>query len=118
MSVIDSRFTSFAENFVICCNQITKIFCSKTGSASAFSARSQCFFGPHADVAVSVLREVSINIVLLPDTTFLWEDGTRQGCQGLHSRECAGYLSPTSWKKKVKSKRMKRKMGEKMDSKE
>ena len=28
-------------------------------------------------------------------------DRTRQGCQGPHLRECAEYLSPTSWKKKV-----------------
>ena len=60
----------------------------------------------------------SLMQVLRDSTMYLWEDRTRQGCQGPHSRECAGYLPPTSWKKKVKRKRMKRKMGEKMDSKE
>ena len=63
-----SRFTSSTENFVICCYQVTKIFCSRCGCASALSARP-CYFCPHADVAVSVLRAVSINTVLT-DTTF------------------------------------------------
>ena len=31
MSMIVSRFTTFTENFVICCNQVTKIFCSGYG---------------------------------------------------------------------------------------
>ena len=46
----------------------------------------------------------------------LWEDRSRQRCQGPHSRVCAGYLSTTSWKRKVKNRRMRRKMREKMDS--
>ena len=44
MSMIGSRFTTFAENFVICCNQVTKIFCTKYGSANASSARGPCNF--------------------------------------------------------------------------
>ena len=38
-SMIVSRFISFTENVVTCCNQITKIFCTKYGSAIASSAR-------------------------------------------------------------------------------
>ena len=58
-----SRFTTFTENLVICCNQITKIFCTRYGSAIASSARSPFDFGPVADLAISVFREVSINTV-------------------------------------------------------
>ena len=63
ISVIVSRFTTFTENFVICC-KITKIFCTRYGSANASSARGSCNFGPFTDLAISVFREVSINTVL------------------------------------------------------
>ena len=63
MSMIVSRFTTFSENFVICCNQITKIFCTMYGSANASSARGPCDFGPLTDLAISVFREVSIKTV-------------------------------------------------------
>ena len=46
-----------------CCYQITKIFCSKYGSADASSARGPCNFGPLADLAISVFREVSFYTV-------------------------------------------------------
>ena len=68
VSMIVSRFTSLTKNYVICCFQVTNIFCSKYGCASAFSARSFCYLGPHADVAISVIRSVSI-MLCLPDTT-------------------------------------------------
>ena len=58
-----SRFTTFTENFVIGCNQITKILCTMYGSANASSARGPCDFGPLTDLAISVFREVSINTV-------------------------------------------------------
>ena len=45
----------------------------------------------------------------------LLEDRSRPGCQSPHSQTGAGFLSPT-WKKKVKNRRMKRKMREKMES--
>ena len=57
ISMIVSRFTTFTENFVICCNQITKIFCTRYGSANASSARGPCNFGL-ADLPISVFREV------------------------------------------------------------
>ena len=48
---------------MICCYQVTKIFSTRYGSANASSAWSPCNFGPLADLAISVLREVSINTV-------------------------------------------------------
>ena len=44
--MIVSRFTIFTENFVICCYQVTKISCTRYGSAIASSARGPCNFGP------------------------------------------------------------------------
>ena len=61
--MIVSRFASFTEIFVIWCNQITTIFCTRYGSANASSARSPCNCGSHADLAISVFREVSFNNV-------------------------------------------------------
>ena len=63
ISMIVSRFTTFTENFVIGSNQITKIICTKYGSTNTSSARGPCDFGPLADLAISVFREVSINNV-------------------------------------------------------
>ena len=64
MSVIVSRFTIFTENLVICCFQVTKIFCTRYGSAIGSSARGPCNFGPLTDLAISVFGEMSINTVL------------------------------------------------------
>ena len=64
ISMIVSRCTTFTENFVICCYQVTKIFCTRYGSANASSARGLCNFGPLTDLAISVFREVSINTVI------------------------------------------------------
>ena len=63
ISVIVSRFTIFTENFVICCCQVAKMFCTKYGSAIASSAWGPCDFGPLTDLAISVSWEVSINTV-------------------------------------------------------
>ena len=52
-----SRFTISTEDFVICCYQVTKIFCTRNGSASASSARGPCNFGPLTDLAISVFRK-------------------------------------------------------------
>ena len=62
--MIVSRFTTFTENLVICCYQVTKIFCTKYGSADASSARGPCNFGPLTDLAISVFRELSVITVL------------------------------------------------------
>ena len=59
ISMIVSRFTTFTENLAICCNQITKIFCTRYGSANASYARGSCNFGPLTDLAISVFGEVS-----------------------------------------------------------
>ena len=71
ISVIVSRFTIFTENFVICCYQVTKIFCTRYGFAIASSAWGPCNFGPLTDLAISVFREVSINTVLTQILTSL-----------------------------------------------
>ena len=57
ISMIVSRFTTFTENFVICCNQI-KIFCTKYGSRNASCARRSWNFGPLTDLVIVVFREV------------------------------------------------------------
>ena len=64
VSMIVSRFTLFTKNFVIRSDQITKMFRSVHDCTSTSSARSPCNFRPQADVAISVFREVSIDIVL------------------------------------------------------
>ena len=71
ISIIVSRFTSFTENFVICCYQVTKIFCTKYGAAIASSARGPCNFGPLTYLAISTFREMSINTVLTQILTSL-----------------------------------------------
>ena len=63
ISMIVSRFTTFTENFVICCCQVTKIFCTKYGFASASSPQGPCDFAPFTDLAISVSREVSKNVM-------------------------------------------------------
>ena len=50
VSMIVPRFTSFVEDFVTSCNQITKLFCQRYRLASAPSARSPCNFGSLADL--------------------------------------------------------------------
>ena len=62
ISMIVSRFTIVTEDLVICCDQITKIFCTRYGSASASSAQGSCNFGPLTHLA-SVSREVIVNTV-------------------------------------------------------
>ena len=64
ISMIVSRFRTFTENFVICCDQVTQIFCTRYGSANDSSARGPCNYGPLTDLAISVFREMSINTVL------------------------------------------------------
>ena len=63
---------------MICCNQITRIFCTRYGSANASSALGPYDVGPLADLAISVFREVSINTVL-PKSTLLVGVGSKDG---------------------------------------
>ena len=49
---------------MICCYKVTKIFCTRYGSAIASSARGPCDVGPLTDLAISVFREMSCNTVL------------------------------------------------------
>ena len=64
-----NKFTTFTKNFVICCNKVTKIFGTRYGSAIASSAWGPCDFGPLANLAISVFREVSINTVFTQNRT-------------------------------------------------
>ena len=61
ISMLVSRFTTFTENFVICCNQIIKIFCTRYGSAIASSARGPLLF---LSFGRCHFREVSMDTVL------------------------------------------------------
>ena len=72
-----SRFTTFTENFVICCYQVTKICGSRYGSAIASSARRPCNFGPLTDFAISVFKEMSINTVCLHMSSLLLDVGCK-----------------------------------------
>ena len=69
--MILSRFTTFTENFVICCYQVTKIYSSRYGSTIVSSAQGPCNFGPLTDPTVSVFRGISINTVLTQILTSL-----------------------------------------------
>ena len=62
--MIVSRFTLFTKNFLVCCYQVTELFRSRHDCTSEFSARSPCYFGSQADVAISVLREVNLYIYI------------------------------------------------------
>ena len=64
ISMIVSRFTLFTKNFMVCCYQVTELFRSRHDCTSEFSARSSCYFGSQADVAISVLREVNLYIYI------------------------------------------------------
>ena len=72
ISMIVSRFTTFTENFVICCYQVTKICGSRYGFAIASSARGPCNFGPFTNFAISVFREMSMNTVFTQILTSLY----------------------------------------------
>ena len=77
VSMTVSRFTSFTKNFVICCYQVTKIFCSRHGCASVLSP---CYLGSHADVAVSVLRSVNTVFARYHFSSRLRSSFTRRTC--------------------------------------
>ena len=62
--VIVSRFTALIEDIVICCYQVTKIFCTRHGSANASSARGPFNFGSLADLTFLVFWEVNTKTIL------------------------------------------------------
>ena len=72
ISMIVSKFKTFTENFVICCYQVTKIFCTRYGSAIASSARCPCNFGPLTDLAISVFRGNEFKHCACPNPHFSW----------------------------------------------
>ena len=69
--MIVSRFTSFTENFVSRCYQVTKFFCSGHDCTSMSSARSPRYFRLQAYFTIRILREVRVDTVLTrPASTF------------------------------------------------
>ena len=56
---------------MVCCCQVTKICGSRYGFAIASSAWGPCNFGPFTDLAISVFRELSMNIVFTQILTTL-----------------------------------------------
>ena len=56
---------------MICCYQVTKICSSRYGFAIASSAWGPCNFGPFTDLAISVFREMSMNIMFTQILTSL-----------------------------------------------
>ena len=64
LSAFRTARETFTENVVICCHQVTKLFCSKYCFASASSARSPCHLGSQAYFAISIFWEVSENTAL------------------------------------------------------
>ena len=64
-----SRFTSFIEDFVICCCQFTKFSCLRYCFAISPSAKSPCHLGSLAYFAISVFWDGDIPCFL--DATFV-----------------------------------------------
>ena len=56
---------------MVCCYQVTEVVSTRYGFAFASSARSSCNFGPFTDFAISVFREMSMNIKLTQILTSL-----------------------------------------------
>ena len=56
---------------MVCFYQVTNFFSTRYDSANASSARGPCNFGPVADLAISVFREVSINTLCVPKSSLL-----------------------------------------------
>ena len=89
ISVIVSRFVIVTEDLMICCYQVTKIFRTKCGSTIASSTRGPSNFSPLAELAICVLKELSINTVLTQILTSLvwsWEEQAWESpCSGISS---------------------------------
>ena len=66
---------------MIRCHQVTKIFCTRYGSAIASSARGPCNFGPLTDPTISVFMEMSRQTtgVPVPSSTLKLDTGTGEG---------------------------------------
>ena len=63
---------------MICCYQVTKIFCTRYGSAISSSARGLCNFGPLTDLAISVFGEMNIDTVLTKSSRLV-DVGSKDG---------------------------------------
>ena len=76
ISMIVSRFAIVTEDLVICCEQITNIFCTRYGFANAPSARGPCTFGPLADLAISVK---GVSTLWIPKSALLARVSSKNG---------------------------------------
>ena len=65
--MIVPRFTLFTENFVIRCDQVTKMFRSGHDCTSTPSAIGPRYFRLQADVTILVLRKVCDNTLCSPE---------------------------------------------------
>ena len=91
--MIVSRFTSFTKNFVISCNQVTKIFGTRWSFASASSAMRPCNFGSQADFAISVCAKWVWLLWFLNFESRIW----------VLKNVCAGAGTSVSWRFSVNS---------------
>ena len=66
MSMTVPRLNFFTKNFVICSNQVIKMFRSGHDCTSTSSARSPCYFCLQADIIIWVLRKVPAYPNLVP----------------------------------------------------
>ena len=99
-----SKFAIVTEDLVICFYQVTKIWSSRYGFAIASSAWCLCNFGPSTDLAISVIREMSINTVLTKSSRLLvvgskdtlWEELAWESiCNGISSTKFSWILAAT-----------------------
>ena len=96
LSMIVSRITTFTEDLVICCYQITKTSARGTAPPMRLLHGSPCNFGPLADLAISVFRS-EYKTLCLPKSALLAVVGSKDGsweelaCESL----CSGTLSST-----------------------
>ena len=64
LSMVVTRFRSFIEDFVICCNKITKFLCPRYCFTRSLSAKIPCDLGSLADLTILLFSEVSLNTML------------------------------------------------------
>ena len=65
MSMFVSISTYVTQNFLIYCYQVTKIYCTKSGSVITFSAQDPCNFGSLTNFAISVVKKKNVSFQIL-----------------------------------------------------
>ena len=76
ISMIVSRITFFNENFVIRCDQVTKIFCTKYDCTSTSSARSSLLFFVFKQISQFGSFGKCVNTLFLPEPGSTFGRGT------------------------------------------